>query len=115
MLNTSDPGVLAEYTDLLMLQQKLRGLSYQEIGLLYSLSKVAVEARIDAIGSECMRGAMEATRGDPAHPQKGLFKLEDFTADPRKCMEVIMERRLRTIEDRYEQKEATAGASNNRH
>lgn len=115
MLNTSDEQVLGEYTDLLMLKQRLRGLDHQQIGQIFDLSSVAVEARIEAIASECMREAMEATRGDPAHPQPGLFKLEDFSADPRQCMQVMMERRLNAIETRFGKKEEEAGARSKHH
>lgn len=109
MLKTTDPQILAEYTDLLMLQQRLRGQSYQGIAVLFGFSAVEVEARVDAAGAECVRGAMRATRADPAHPQPGLFKLEDFSLDPRRCMEVIMLRRLQAIEDRYGEKPTKEG------
>lgn len=101
---TTNPEILAEYTDLLMLAQRLRGMDYKQIGTIFGISPREADVRIEAIASECMRQAMEATRGDPNHPQKGLFALEDFSSDPRKCMQVMMERRLKIIEDRYGEK-----------
>lgn len=103
-LRTDDLEVVDTYTSLLMLKWRLQGQTFDAIAARQGMGREETEQRIETIASDCMRAAMEATRGDPAHPQKGLFSLEDFNLDPRRCMQQIMQNRIEAIEARYSQK-----------
>ena len=99
-LQTDDQEVIEEYHALYMLKWRLQGQSFAQIAEHQGISLEETEERINTVASDCMRGAMAATRGDPTHPQKGLFQLEDFTLDPRRCMQQIMQNRIDAIEAR---------------
>lgn len=86
------------YRDLLMMQHIMQGHPYKKVAASYAVSARTCSRRVKDIASECMRQAMEQTQGDPDHPAQVRWTVEEFCADSRGCMIVMMKHHITELE-----------------
>lgn len=89
------------YRDLQMMQAMTLGHSYKDVASNYGVSARTCSRRVKDIASECMRQAMEQTQGDPDHPAQVRWTVEEFCADSRGCMVVMMKHHIEQLEGEH--------------
>lgn len=102
-LNDVPAKVRDLHRDLLMMQHITLGHPYKQVAASYGVSPRTCSRRVKDIASEMMRQAMEQTQGDPDHPAQVRWTVEEFCADSRGCMMVMMKHHLAELEREHPQ------------
>lgn len=90
-----------EYRDLQMMEQVMEGAPIKSVAELYGVSPRLCRARVNTIASEMMRRVMLNTQGDPDHPSTVRFTVEEFTNNPRGCLQSMLQDSIREIENQF--------------
>lgn len=97
------PAIVRDrYRDLLMMREVSLGAKFKDVAATYGLSPRTVSMRVKTMASEMMREAMTQTQGDPNHPAEVRWTVEEFTRDPRGCMNAMMKHHIELLEHEWQ-------------
>ena len=96
-----DAKLRDEYRDLQMMEQVMEGAPIKSVAELYAVSPRTCRNRVNTIASEMMRRVMVSTQGDPEHPATVRFTVEEFTNNPRGCLQSMMHDTIRELEKQF--------------
>ena len=96
-----DAKLKDEYRDLLMLRARMEGATIKAVASLYGCTERTASWRVRSTGYEMMQLAMRATQADDQHPADAQFTVEEFTADPRTCMAIMMRTTINKLEREF--------------
>ena len=98
------------HRDLQMMHAIMQGHAYTKVAASFGVSPRTCSRRVKDIASEMMRQAMEQTQGDPDHPAQVRWTVEQFCADSRACMIVMMKHHIEQLEGEHPQLNVLRGA-----
>lgn len=96
-----DAKLRDQYRDMLMMREVMRGATIKYVAARYGVSPRTTRLRVNTIASDMMREVMRNTQGDPDHPAKTRWTVEEFTAHPRRCLVEMLESTIKETEDKF--------------